>query len=318
MSGGGEATERLRRLLAVLPVLSNETELPHAELERRTGVDAETLLDDLRALTDRVDEPRGWIESVGIVFESERVSVRTSHFRRPMRLTVPELCALELGLAMRGAAAAADERAPIDRARARVRAAIVATTRGAEEGLWAAVPPSIPRADIVAPIRDAARNHTKIRIAYRAGGAVEARERIIRPYVLVPTHGTWFVIAWCEESGEERIFRADRIESVEPLAETFESPDIASFDALAEGKPFHFGDAGTLVVRYSPRIARWIAERENVPVAEDGSVTVEHPLADAKWAVRHVLQYGPDAEVLAPESVRIEVARVLDAILAEK
>ena len=31
---------------------------------------------------------------------------------------------------------------------------------------------------------------------------------------------------------------------------------------------------------------------------------MEHPVADDSWAVRHVLQYGPDAEVLAPESLR--------------
>jgi hypothetical protein len=32
----------------------------------------------------------------------------------------------------------------------------------------------------------------------------------------------------------------------------------------------------------------------------DGSLVVEHRMADAEWAVRHVLQYGADAEVLAP------------------
>ena len=31
---------------------------------------------------------------------------------------------------------------------------------------------------------------------------------------------------------------------------------------------------------------------------------IEHPLADTDWAVRHVLQYGPDVEVLEPDAVR--------------
>jgi predicted DNA-binding transcriptional regulator YafY len=47
-----------------------------------------------------------------------------------------------------------------------------------------------------------------------------------------------------------------------------------------------------------------VAEREGVRPAEDGSLTLEHPVADESWAVRHVLQYGPDAEVLAPDSIR--------------
>jgi predicted DNA-binding transcriptional regulator YafY len=60
-------------------------------------------------------------------------------------------------------------------------------------------------------------------------------------------------------------------------------------------------------VRYSPRIAQWIAEREEGETANDGSFVVDHPLADHDWAVRHVLQYGPEAEVLEPESVRAAV-----------
>ena len=59
-----------------------------------------------------------------------------------------------------------------------------------------------------------------------------------------------------------------------------------------------------MTVRYSPRIARWIAEREEGDLADDGSFVVKHPLADTDWAVRHVLQYGPEAEVVEPAAVR--------------
>lgn len=70
-------------------------------------------------------------------------------------------------------------------------------------------------------------------------------------------------------------------------------------------------------MRYGPAVARWIAEREGKPLAADGSLTVEHPLADPEWAVRHVLQYGPDAEVLAPESVRAELGQRLAVMVGE-
>jgi predicted DNA-binding transcriptional regulator YafY len=33
-------------------------------------------------------------------------------------------------------------------------------------------------------------------------------------------------------------------------------------------------------------------------------VAVEYPAADPAWVVRHVLGYGPDAEVLEPEPLR--------------
>jgi proteasome accessory factor C len=96
------------------------------------------------------------------------------------------------------------------------------------------------------------------------------------------------------------------------LSENFQRPASFSIDELfADGKPFAGTSRATLVVRYSPRIARWIAEREGKEVVDDGSLTIEHPLADERWAVRHLLQYGPDAEVLSPESVRVEVKRTL-------
>jgi predicted DNA-binding transcriptional regulator YafY len=69
------------------------------------------------------------------------------------------------------------------------------------------------------------------------------------------------------------------------------------------------------VIRYSPRIARWIAEREEGDQEEDGSFTVSHPLADDAWAVRHVLQYGPEAEVLAPWRIRERVSATLREML---
>jgi predicted DNA-binding transcriptional regulator YafY len=59
-------------------------------------------------------------------------------------------------------------------------------------------------------------------------------------------------------------------------------------------------------------VARWIAERETGVARDDGSLEVEYPLADTDWAVRHVLQYGPEAEVVSPQTVRDEIRRRLE------
>jgi hypothetical protein len=89
------------------------------------------------------------------------------------------------------------------------------------------------------------------------------------------------------------------MERVEQLDESYEIPATFSVDEhLTDRKVLRVGETRTMRVRYSPRIARWIAEREGGEVDADGSLTLEHPLADVQWGVRHVLQYGPDAEVL--------------------
>jgi len=111
-----------------------------------------------------------------------------------------------------------------------------------------------------------------------------------------------------------QLFRTRR---VQPLDTRFEVPASFSLDDVVhDGKVIDAEEPQTLRVRYSPRVARWIAEREHVAVDADGSLTLEHPLADAAWAVRHVLQYGADAEVLEPASTRREIERRLRDIVA--
>jgi predicted DNA-binding transcriptional regulator YafY len=45
-------------------------------------------------------------------------------------------------------------------------------------------------------------------------------------------------------------------------------------------------------------------------------MVVEHPLADPEWGMRHVLQYGDEAEVLEPASLRARLRERLAAIAA--
>ena len=114
-----------------------------------------------------------------------------------------------------------------------------------------------------------------------------------------------------------RFFRLDRVKHVEVMEERYERPKDFSLEAvMRDGRAFQAVDPATLKVRYSPKVARWIAEREGKTVDADGSLTLEHPLADTDWAVRHVLQYGPDAEVLEPAEVREEIVRRLTAMSA--
>jgi predicted DNA-binding transcriptional regulator YafY len=92
--------------------------------------------------------------------------------------------------------------------------------------------------------------------------------------------------------------------------------DFSLDTVIKDGEAFQAATPGILRLRYSPRIARWIAEREGKTLAEDGSLTRDHPLADRDWAVRHVLQYGADVTVLEPAEVREAVRHRLEAMAA--
>ena len=313
-----DAGERLQRILRVMPLLVDRDDVPVEEVKRVAGVDALTLLDDLRALTERDDEPGGFVEAVSILFEADSVSVRSPHFARPTRITLPELCALELGLAILGANSTADERTVIDSARHRLRETIVAMPESAaREDVWYANSPGVPDEQTLAALRQSAGGRTKAQIVYRRGDATESSERVVHPYAVLPVRGAWFLIAHCERSQGMRFFRVDRIEAVQRLDERFEPPDGLALDEILSAERVFSGAATErLVVRYSPRVARWIAEREEGDAQPDGSFIVRHPLADDAWAMRHVLQYGPEAEALEPARIREKLEATLRAMVS--
>jgi predicted DNA-binding transcriptional regulator YafY len=311
------AAKQLRRILRVIPEIADEHEHDIDAVSRRAGVPKDVLLADLKTLADRHGAPGGFVEGMQIYIRPDTVEVTSDHFLRPMGLTIHELCALELGLAILRAERPPDETGAIERTRDRLRKVIARLPQDHDE-----VP---PRHAEIAPteglpwldeLRKALRDHRKVRIVYRRSGSGEATTRVVRLYAIVPASGMWYAVAWCESSDGLRVFRVDRVEEVVASGDTYEIPiDFSVSETLQKGKGLkaELPSAG-MKVRYSPRIARWIADREGLSLESDGSLTIEHPLADAEWGVRHVLQYGPDAEVLEPTALRDEIVKRLDSM----
>ena len=309
------ATQQLRRLLAILPHLADGEERTYEEIAACVGADWETIRDDLYALSERDDAPGGFVEEVQLYFGERGVRAFSSQFHRPMRLTAGEAAALELGLAMLRAERSPEEHAAIDSARQRirdVRTRVGDTPPLALRHAEAAAGDSM----YLARVSEAMRLGRKVRIAYRSSGHPDLRSRTICPFGVVASRAQWYVVAHCETSEAVRVFRLDRIEGVDVTPETFVRPEGFTIDSVVRDDTVFHGDApASMTVRYSPRIAAWIAEHETGELQEDGSFMVEHPVADVRWAVRHVLQYGPEAEVLEPPELREAVVERLRGIL---
>ena len=114
------ADEQLQRLLIAFPTMADEHKLTFEELAALVGTDAKTLRADFHAL-DRDDTPAGFVEGVQLFVGSNSVSMRSSHFKRPMRLTRPEVASLELGLGILEQELPVDERHHVTNVRARLR-----------------------------------------------------------------------------------------------------------------------------------------------------------------------------------------------------
>lgn len=141
----------------------------------------------------------------------------------PLNLTVAELEALNLGLAV--VAQAADEtlKAAADTLAAKVDA-VLPTRTVAEADAWKFE---------VYPFADATRNlshmpllraaikaRQKVRVTYTSRkGAVTSR--VIRPLHMEYWGHVWTLTAWCELRSDFRVFRLDLMESTEALPELF-------------------------------------------------------------------------------------------------
>lgn len=298
------AEGQLDRILHILPLAGREGGASYRELAETLDVSRDQVVRDVEEVTAReYYHPAGSASDIRVGLVEDRVTVWSGgQFQRPVRLGLREAAALHLGLRL--LAAERDDPA-------------LPEVLGEVEGQIAwVVPADIGRQVVVAGdprgadalrarVVRAAKEGRRCRVMYLKPDAAEPEPRTLDPYVVAYSEGSWYVIGYCHERHGPRVFRIDRILEAEVLDESFEPPD--DFDPteyLTDGRVFRTDRELEVPVRYSPRVARWLVERGEGEVDDDGSVLVRHAVADPGWLVRHVLQYGPEAEVLGPEEVR--------------
>lgn len=338
MTSGTTAADQLQRILYVLPAAVRDGGASLEDLADRLDVTEERVLRDLQEVTARSFYQRpGQAERLQIAVDGGRVSVWTAgEFQRPVRLSPREVLALDLALRARaivradgdddgggdrdgyrdahasapdGDRGGAEARLALAR-RLEAELAVAAEDDDLSELLAVEGQAADDRADrVLGTLFRAAGERRRCHIRYLASGAGEPAWREVEPYVMVRADGRWYAVSKCREVEGIRFFRADRVLAVELEDATFEVPDgfdVAEF--LDDGHLYQPRDDLEVTVRYGSRVARWVRERGPVAERDDGSVEVTHSVSDLDWIVRHVLRYGPEAEVVDPPAVRRRVA----------
>lgn len=323
------ADERLERLLLAFPLMADEPQLTLEELAVRLATTTRVLAKDFASL-ERYDLPAGFIESVQVMIDEHGASMRSAHFKRPPRLNRPEMVALELGLSMLEQEVPVDERDQIVQARARLAAVTVRKVATITDGGATTVTHGGPAMVVetaraselgaLAVLQRGLETHRVVAMTYQRPNESAASMRHVHPYALVRADANVYLVGYCERAAAQRVFRLDRVLGAELTDTLFTAPvDFSVHQVLTQGRVFRESETtdDTLVVRYSPQVARWIAEREHKPLDEDGALVVSYPLADESWAIRHVLQYGPDAVIVSPRALRDAVKALLDELLTD-
>jgi proteasome accessory factor C len=301
------ASDQLARILELLALAARADGASVHELARALGVSAEQVLRDLQEVYTRAYyHPAGSGEDTQILIEADRVHVWTKQeFQRPARLSPGEAFALGLGLRVLAAEADESRRMQILGLAERLEKQLATGAPGERRKGLAVEPRRQEEAEVRAAVLAAARERRRCRIAYLKVGASEPDSREIEPYVVVAAGGWWYVLARCCRAAAVKAFRLDRIVEITAGEVVFDVPgDFDPSDHLSDSRVFRATEEVAVTVRYSPRIARWIVEQGYGSPQEDGSVVVRHRVADPRWIVRHVLQYGPEAELVEPAEYR--------------
>jgi proteasome accessory factor C len=311
------AADQLRRVLYLLPLASRDGGVLLTDAASALDVDVATLQRDVADVTARAFyHPAGSADEIQISIEADRIAVFGGRkFTRPPKLSLREALATTLALRAAAAEAGADRRQELLDLAHRIDLELAVSPAEELAGQLEVDEGDAPGSTLRGQLQGAAGESRRCRITYLKPGAAEPEVRDINPYLVVYGRGGWYVLGHCLARDAVRVFRLDRILGVEATDETFDPPDSFDPDAYLDGgRVFRSSEQHTVRVRYSPRIAAWIREKGPCEELSDGSVSVDFSAADPDWVVRHVLQYGPEAEVLEPAELRDVVCEVVGAI----
>lgn len=142
----------------------------------------------------------------------------------------------------------------------------------------------------------------------------EPTQRILSPQRIVSYRDNWYLDAWCHLRQALRTFSLDTLRNAHVTDDTAEDIDAATLDQHFAGSYGIFAGVATqhAVLRFSPRVAGWI-EREQwhpeqtIAQLASGEIELTVPYGNATELVRDILKWGPDVEVIAPATLRVQV-----------
>lgn len=309
------ATERLTRLLTMVPWLMHRPGIDIAEAAEGLGVSPRQLEDDLRLLflCGYGQMPD---ELIDAEWEGGHVFVRNAEtISRPLRLGVDEAITLIVGLRTLLESASDDARSTIERTLAKIEAAAGSAGDAANR---VSVALDGAAAELLDQAQRAVREHRRVHLRYLVPGRDEHTERDVDPMRVAALDGRVYLEGWCHRAQDTRLFRLDRIEALEVLDVDGTPPPDAIPRDLDAGAFQPGADDIQVTIRLAARAA-WVSDYypvESVTPLPGGGQRVTLRTPDAAWLVRLVLRLGGAAVVEEPPVLVDEVTRQAAAALA--
>jgi proteasome accessory factor C len=311
------SSDRLQRLLALVPYVVSRKVVGLRETAAAFGVSERELVDDLNMLWCvelRAPDPYCPID---LSYEGGEIMVsQAESMDRPLRLGVDEASALLVALRMLAELGQAGGSA-VSRTVAKLEAA--AGEAGAASA-QVAVQVDQPAEQSVATVaREALAARRRVHLSYYVPGRDEATKRDVDPMRLLLVEGRTYLEGWCRLAEAVRLFRLDRVLSIELLDVPAEVPREAQPRDVDQGLYRPAADDLRVVIELTPA-GRWVAEYypcEEVADLGEGRLRVVLRTPDPGWVRRLALRLGEDGRVTGPPGLVIGIRAAAAAALAQ-
>jgi proteasome accessory factor C len=313
------ASDRLQRLLALVPYVVSRNVVGLTDTAAAFGVSERQLVDDLNMLwCVELRSPDPYCP-IDLSYEGGEIVVSEAEsIDRPLRLGVDEASALLVALRMLAEVPGLEDRSALSRTIAKLEEA--AGAAGAASAQVAVqVAGRGDGAAAAASIRAALAAGRRLHLRYYVPGRDEATERDVDPMRLLVIEGRTYLEGWCLRAEAVRLFRLDRVLDLAVLDVPASVPPEAEPRDVDLGLFRPSADDVQVVLELSAD-GRWVAEYypcESVAELGDGRLRVELRTPDTRWARRLALRLGADGRVLAPPELADQVRADAAAALAQ-
>lgn len=310
----GRLSRRLERILLMLPFIIGHPGVTIAELAERFDAKRRDILADLDMIFLCGVPGYGPGDLIDVAIDGDRVSVdMADYFKDPLNLTPDEALALYSSAAAIATLPGMEQADALRRALAKLRAALGLEGEGGGGGIE--IEMEAGGAAHLEVLQEALVDRRRVHLEYMAASTGELSEREVDPWGLFAATGHWYLVGHDHRSGEERMFRTDRIKSAvlagaaDPVPEDFDP------------EPYRGGFSGrgrlSVTLEISPETARWFEDYYPVSDAtalDDGWMRVTLVAGGTKWAATLVLRLGAGVRDVRPREVAREARHLARSV----
>lgn len=175
--------------------------------------------------------------------------------------------------------------------------------------------------DTFSCIEQAVHEKRRLKVKYYTKSTEDLTERFLDPYIITFRGKAWYLVAYCHLRCAVKLFRIDRVKEISILPDTFAVPRNFSAAAYFDGSWFiEQGEPMKVKLRFLPEAAKWIRDgqyhqSQRIIEEDGGSLVFEVTVNGSREITKWILSFGPDVEVLEPDTLRQEVAALIKEAL---